>query len=64
MKPGIKTTEFWLSLLSGAGLVGLAVFLESVGNHLGGAVATVAAAIVPAIYAAGRAKLKQNGNGK
>lgn len=57
-KPGIKTTEFWLSLLSAAALTGLAVFLEGAGNHLGGAFAAIAAAVNPAIYALARAKTK------
>ncbi len=57
-KPGIKTTEFYLSVLIGSLLVGLAMFLETAGNHLGGALTAIAATIVPGIYAAGRSRLK------
>ena len=55
MKPGIKTTEFWVTLL-----VVAAGLLEAVNGWLPAGAGVVAAAVAAGLYAASRALVKRS----
>jgi hypothetical protein len=53
MKPGLKTTEFWLTLLAAIAATALAHF-----DQVEGSTAVIATAVLTAIYTILRASLK------
>jgi hypothetical protein len=59
VKPGIKTTEFWLTLLTPISTFVLLTFHTDVSGWVPG-IASVASSIATAVYAISRAHLKKS----
>lgn len=61
MKPGFKTTEFWLTLLTLLGLMGLAGFgMAQHGADVAAIIGALGAALSTIGYSLSRAKVKKS----